>query len=169
MLMEKINKLRIYQNALNNRINILEKIINKFNTFEQLNNSNFENDNIFKQTISSLKNLENEIQNEINHVNNKSQNLPFSETYSEVQHKFQESSFLIQDSFYNKKDKMDETFNKLLEEEKRIIIQTFYSNQRNIMNIISKNNILNSIPNVGNNIINKIVRNEDSFNFIKKN
>ena len=117
--------------------------------------------------MSSIKNLENEIQNEINIANDKNINLLLSKTYSEIQQIIQEFSFLLQDSFYNQEDKTDETYNKLLEEEKKIVLKTFYSNQSYIKSIISKDNKLNSIPNIRSSIINKIVKNKDSFEFIK--
>ena len=76
-------------------------------------------------------------------------------------------SFLIQDTFNNRKDKLDITYNKLLEEEKIIIMNTFYSNQEKIMNIISKDNKLKSLSFKNDKIINGIIANKSIDDFIK--
>ena len=166
ILNKKRNELIEYQNYLYTKLNFLDQLINKLNSLDLLDN-NFLNDNIYQQTIDTLKNLENKIDIEINNSNNNNKNFIISEINSEIQNIIQDTSFLIQDFFYNKKDKKDNVYNKLIEEEKINIINTFYLNQEKVKDIISKDNKLNSISFKNDKIINNIVADKNSDKFIK--
>ena len=165
-LNNKKNNIIEYQKSILAKIDKLSQMDNELNSLNETN-INFENDYIYKQTINSLENLENKINSEINNSNNMKKSFIILEAKTEIQNMVQNDSFLIQDTFYNRKDKLDITYNKLLEEEKRIIMNTFYSNQEKIMNIISKDNKLKSLSFKDYNIIKGIISNKSIYNFIK--
>ena len=170
------NNLNKSMNILNNEITKIEQVIQNLNSFEQNNiyninyNYNIENNNIFDENMQKINYLQHEIENEINNKNNNNIYLLIIKTYSEIQN-FNElnndSQFLLQDYFNERKGKNNSTYNLLKEKEKEKIGGIFQNIKLNVINMITNDSKINSIPNIESKIIEKIAINKDSHNFFK--
>ena len=120
--------------------------------------------------MQKINYLQHEIENEINNKNNNNIYLLIIKTYSEIQN-FNElnndSQFLLQDYFNERKGKNNSTYNLLKEKEKEKIGGIFQNIKLNVINMITNDSKINSIPNIEGKIIDKIAINKDSHNFFK--
>ena len=164
------NNLNKSMNLLNNEITKINQIMQDLNDLEQkiiYNNYNPRNNNTLNKTIKKINNIQNEIDNEINNQNNNDINSLISKIYSEIQNLNNNCLFLFPNYFNKRKAKNNSTYNLLKEKEKEIIEGIFYKTKLNLINMIANDNKLNSIPNIDGKIIDKIVRNKDSYNYFK--
>lgn len=169
-LEEKKNKLDKHINFLNYKINQLNQLINNYNLFQSDNNISdidFLNDSIYNDTINHIDALENEMIDKINIEKNINVNSIISKITSQIQNLIEFPDFIIGDSFYNIKSKIDITYNKFLDKEKKIVTKILNKNKGKIIDYISNNDKLSSISDIKEKIIHQIIINEGSFNFIE--
>ena len=164
------NNLNKCMNLLNNEINKISQILQHLNLLEQnriYNNYNLGNNNSFNGIILEINNLQHEIENEINNQNNNNINSLISKIYSEIPD-FNNNCLFIFPNYFNKRQGKNNTiYNLLKEKERKMIAGIFHNIKLNVINMITKDNRLNSISNINRKIIDKIVRNKDSHNFYK--
>lgn len=169
ILEEKKNNLIIHSNTINNKINQLiqlnKKIYSIKNQIESYNN--FENDEEYKRTLKLLEDIENEAVKEIEDSNKNNASLLISKINSEVQSIENNTLYIIQNSFYDKEEEGDSTYNKLIKKEKKIMSKIVFENRKKVIDIILKINRVHLIPNLNINLIKNIVINEDSYNNFK--
>ena len=119
------------------------------------------------EKINNLRKLEDEINDTINNSNLINGNLIITKINSEIQNLVDFPLVIIGDSFYNKKSNADNTYNKLIDYEKKISTKLLEQNKGKIINSILNNDKLASISKIENKIIQQITTNEESINFIK--
>ena len=169
ILEEKRDKIIIQSNIINNKIEHLNQIYSKINS---LNNqirsyNNFESDKEFEIQLKLLEDLENEAIKEIEDANKDDICLLISKINSEVTNIENNTLYIISNSFYDKEEEGDSTYNKLIKKEKNIMNKIIFEQRKKVIDIIVKDNKLNSIPNLNYNLIKNIVINEDSYNNFK--
>ena len=173
---ENLNIIRISKDNLNTHIYYLKdendkisKMIEQFNVIEQNNyNINYQDENICNEIIKSITNLINEIEIEMNNIkNNPQKNFSILKINSYIKNINDAPVFLLKDSFYDNEEDNDQTFSKLKEEEKSAITKIFYDKREKVENIILDNNKLYTFQNINKEIVMKISRNEDSYNYFK--
>ena len=168
-LKEKKDKLGKHTNFLTHKINQLNQLINNYQLFQRNNNIsyiNFLNDKIYHDKINDIKVLENEMIDKINNNKNINGNLIISKINLEIKNLIDFPYFIIGDSFYNTKSRIDITYNKFLDEEKKIVTEILNKNKRKIIDYISNNDKLSSISDIKDRIIEQIITNEETFNYM---
>ena len=169
-LKDEKNKVEKHINYLNRKIIQLNQLIDKYNLFQEnnnINNINFLNDSTYKDKMSEIKILEDEMNDKINNEKNINGNLIINKINSEIQNLTVFPTFIIEDSFYNTKSKIDIIYNKFLDKEKKIMTKSMNKYKGKIIDYISNNDKLSSISDIKDKIIHEIITNEKSLNFIQ--
>ena len=169
-LKDEKDKVEKHINYLNRKIIQLKQLIDKYNLFQEnnnINNINFLNDSTYKDKMSEIKILEDEMNDKINNEKNINGNLIINKINSEIQNLTVFPTFIIEDSFYNTKSKIDIIYNKFLDKEKKIMTKSMNKYKGKIIDYISNNDKLSSISDIKDKIIHEIIINEKNLNFIQ--
>ena len=155
--------------SLNYKISELSKVNN---SFVSLNQNCMENDykkfNMYEESQRKIQNLKTEIEKKIKNVNGDSEKLIISNINSQIKNiKNNDLDIILPNSFYNQADNSDQIYNMLRKQEEEILTKVYHDKRKNIENIILDSKEIKGIQSMSNNIIKKILSNEESEIFFK--